>query len=366
MTHTGAGSGTKQRLRALFLTPNFENNSLGRSYCLWLLAQHLGWETSVIGVKGSDLWGPLRDSTFAENCHVLSNVSEPERLARLRSWGGWSDVIIAVKPLPTSFGVGRQLAQLVGRPLLLDIDDPDIEVRTTWRSARERVPRMLLSRRYHELLSLRRLARGTRTIVSNPVLADMYGGCVVPHVRPEAPPGSYSGTTGPVVRFIGSPRPHKGVDVLRRSIASLAANGYRLEVTADAPGDAQPWETWLGATSMARGQELVATADVVALPSLRDGWSRAQLPVKLIDGMVLGRPIVASDLGPVRWALSGTGLLVPPADVNALTAAMRSLGDPQVRQRLGRSAYQRANSMFTVSAVAPAFEREVQKLIHDA
>lgn len=353
-------------LRILLVTPNFENNSLGRTYCLWLLARHLGWETSVIGVKGSVLWGPLRDSAFAEVCHNLTGTVGRERVTALRAWGAWSSAVIAVKPLPTSFGLGRQVARLVDRPLLLDIDDPDIEVRTTWRPAKERLPRMLLSRRYHNLLALRRLARQTPTIVSNPVLAEMYGGSVVPHVRPDVPAGGYSGATAPVIRFIGSPRLHKGIDVLRSSIAELAAEGYRLEVTADAPPDARPWETWLGATTLARGQELVASADAVALPSLPDGWSRAQLPVKLIDAMVLGRAIVASDLGPVRWALGGTGLLVPPDDTSALTAALRSMADPQVRQRLGFSAYRRAQAQFTVSAVAPCFEHEVRRLLHDA
>lgn len=350
-------------LRLLLVTPNAENNSLGRTHCLWMLAQHLGWSTQVVAVKGRELWEPLREDAFAQDCVVLTDEPPERRWQRLVEAATASDLVLAVKPLPTSLGVAEPLARQVSRPLLLDVDDPDIEVRTTGLSLRRLVKDRLLSGRYRTLLRLRELARATPVLVSNPALQASYGGVLVPHVRPLAP--SPRPTTGRdiVVRFVGSPRGHKGVDVLRAAVAQFGGNGVRLEVTASAPTDALPWEGWLGQTAFAAGQELVSSADVVALPSLIGGWSGSQLPAKLVDAMIFGRPVVASDLPPLRWALGDSGLLVPPGDTAALAAVLASLRDPARRTALGEAAHARAATMFSIPAVAPVFDSYVRSLI---
>jgi glycosyltransferase involved in cell wall biosynthesis len=194
-------------------------------------------------------------------------------------------------------------------------------------------------------------------MVSNPVLQDLYGGDIVPHVRVPSTEPAYGDSAEPVVRFVGSPRGHKGVDVLRRSVAALAPEGFSLEVTGLPPEDAAPWERWLGTTTLAEGERLVATADVVAIPSLPTAWSPAQLPAKLIDAMMHGRAIVASSTGPVAWALGTAGMLVPPGDEGALRAALRRLQDPEERAEYGRAARERAVRRFSVETNAPVFER---------
>jgi glycosyltransferase involved in cell wall biosynthesis len=345
-------------VRLLIVTPNFDNNSLGRTYCLWLLAKELGWSTRVVGVQGDRVWGPLRDTPFAADCQVLTGSSPADRAAQLRSSVTWSDLVLAVKPLPTSLGLAAEITTSVPRPLMVDIDDPDLEYRLWWQPLRRRL-RDFRSGRRRELIRLRNLTRTLPVLVSNPVLQDWYGGVVIPHVRPEAALPTYRAELPIVVRFVGSPRGHKGVDVLRRSVADLCELDVRLELTADPPPDAKPWEGWLGQTSFAAGQALVASADVVALPSLAQSWSVAQLPAKLMDAMMAGRAVVASDLAPIRWALAGNGLLVPPGDGPALTAALRELGDPARRQSLGMAAYQHALGAFGVRAVAPVFAAQV-------
>jgi glycosyltransferase involved in cell wall biosynthesis len=342
--------------RLTLVTPNFENNSLGRTWALWSLARALGWSTTVVGVKGRSLWAPLSDSAFAADCFPAVDPDTASRTVQAAVDGG--DLVIAVKPLPTSFGVALAAAERSGTPLLLDVDDPDIEVRTAWRSLGERLRHPLPPARRRDLLRLGALARSTPTMVSNPVLQRMYGGEVVPHVREPIAAPAYSRTEAPVVRFVGSVRAHKGVDVLRRAVAAEAARGeMRLEVTADRPVDAAPWERWLGTTSVDEGAGLVASADVIAVPSLPNAWSPAQLPAKLIDAMAAGRAVVASDTEPVAWALGHAGVVVPAGDVTALTEALHRLRTPAVRQALGEAAHARAVDLFSTAAVAPAFER---------
>ena len=97
----------------------------------------------------------------------------------------------------------------------------------------------------------------------------------------------------------------------------------------------------------------VAALDVFAFPSVRDN-----LPLAVIEAMQLGRPVVASDVGDLPWALAGgAGIVVPAGDVAALAAALRRLAaDPALRARLGAAAKERAEAVFAPRRLAREFE----------
>ena len=94
---------------------------------------------------------------------------------------------------------------------------------------------------------------------------------------------------------------------------------------------------------------IVAAADVVALPSWTEG-----LPLVVLEAMTLGRPVVATTVGgtPELVADGETGLLVPPRDVEALTAALkRVLDDEGLRRRLGEAGRHRVAERFSSEAM---------------
>ena len=77
--------------------------------------------------------------------------------------------------------------------------------------------------------------------------------------------------------------------------------------------------------------------DIWVMPSLAEG-----LGLALLEGMSGALPVIASDVPAMRPLIDGAGgIAVPPADVNALTAALdRYLGaTTQERQRLGQQAF---------------------------
>jgi glycosyltransferase involved in cell wall biosynthesis len=77
-----------------------------------------------------------------------------------------------------------------------------------------------------------------------------------------------------------------------------------------------------------------------------------------LEAAAAGKPVLASDIGGLRdIVLDGeTGLLVGPDDRPALAAAMqRLIGDPDLRERLGATARERAAS-FSPAAIVPRFE----------
>lgn len=92
--------------------------------------------------------------------------------------------------------------------------------------------------------------------------------------------------------------------------------------------------------------------DVFALPSYREGFSRSAM-----EAAACGRPMVLSDIRGCR-EIGGDDrelLLAPPADADALTAAVdRLLTDAALRERLGAAARARAAVAFDQRAVAAA------------
>lgn len=80
--------------------------------------------------------------------------------------------------------------------------------------------------------------------------------------------------------------------------------------------------------------------DIFCLPSLNEGMGKV-----LVEAMALGKPIVASDVGGIPDSVipGETGILVPPADSNALAAAILTLCDhPEMRGKMGEQGKKKA------------------------
>ncbi len=341
-------------MKVLFVVSTLSDNSLGRAYALWLLAEHLGWESRVAATKEGPIWTPLRETPFAKSCIVVAGSAESPSLS---VFAKDFDLIIAVKPLPASFGAALKAHRASKVPILLDIDDPDLEAWMSVHSRSRQVLKALLRpRNYWRAWYLRQASRGVPKIVSNPELQRLHGGAVVPHARLDHGMGRKQSVSRIDVVFVGTVRAHKGLPLLRSAVSQLQHEGFTLTITDSAPADARPWEHFVGATNVQQGMELVKHSDVVVIPSTGTGGiSRLQLPAKLMDGMMAGRAVVAADLPPIRWALGGAGELFHPDDEDALVASLRRLTSVETRTDLGGMARQRAVEFFEVSPVSVAF-----------
>jgi len=99
--------------------------------------------------------------------------------------------------------------------------------------------------------------------------------------------------------------------------------------------------------------DLQALADVFVMPSLWEG-----LPMALLEAMVAGNAIIASATAGIPEAITTgrEGILVPPGDLEALTAALKILlTDPNRRRELGDAARARADREFTVQVMTDRY-----------
>jgi glycosyltransferase involved in cell wall biosynthesis len=73
-----------------------------------------------------------------------------------------------------------------------------------------------------------------------------------------------------------------------------------------------------------------AEADMVLFPSTFEGFG---LPI--VEGQKAGRPVITSNLSPMREVAGGAACLVDPRDVTAIRdAVLKIIGDPEYRERL--------------------------------
>ncbi len=163
----------------------------------------------------------------------------------------------------------------------------------------------------------------------------------------------------PMLLSIGRLSHEKGHLDLLRALPELSAAGVRfhLAIVGEGPERAnleaeirkRKIETQVTLTGLQHDvRPYYALADVVVLPSHSEGS-----PNVLLEGMIHGRPIVATRVGgvPEIAVHEETALLAPPRDPGALAAAIRRmLSDQGLRDRLAARARQVAASAYSPQA----------------
>ena len=98
--------------------------------------------------------------------------------------------------------------------------------------------------------------------------------------------------------------------------------------------------------------------DVVVLSSISEGF-----PYSVVEAMMCGRPVVGTDVGGVREALEGCGLVVEPRNAQEMAAAcLHLLRDPELRSELGRRAREKALEQFSLQQCNAAYLGAYQRL----
>jgi glycosyltransferase involved in cell wall biosynthesis len=295
------------------------------------------------------------------------------------------DLIYASKPLLGSLGVGLWARRR--RPLVLDIDDWErgfvshalgrLPVTGKLRYLVSSTLRPHLSHSYwNNVIGEALVGRADAVTVSNRYLQSRFGGRIVWHGRDtdhldptrfdaQALRRRHGLPAGvPLVMYLGTIRPYKGVDDLVRAFADLDVADALLVLVGVAEEEQQrPMLTQarqrlgsrlrcFGMQPLERVSEFLAVADVVVIPQRKTAATLGQLPAKLFDAMAMARPVVSTAVSDIPRILEGCGWVVDPGDVEALREAIRRvLADPREAQERGRRARERCRSEYDWDAM---------------
>jgi len=105
---------------------------------------------------------------------------------------------------------------------------------------------------------------------------------------------------------------------------------------------------------------LMEAADLVVLPSLREGLSNV-----VLEAMALGRAVLSTPVGGIPQAIDNGlhGVLVEPTDTDALARALLTLiDDPALRARLGHAAQHKVLEQYSPPAMVSAMLKEYSRV----
>lgn len=309
--------------------------------------------------------------------------SARQLLARIQG-----DVIYAIKPKPTSFGVALLKQRLSRRPLILDIDDWEMSWhggdRWRYRPTLRQFARDLLKpngalRQPDYPLYLQwmeqRIQDADAVTVHTQFLQQRFGGACVPNGKdtdlfdpqrhdPNERRSRYGLAGYRVLMFPGAPRPYKGLEDLLTAIELLNQPDLRLVIVGGSPYDdydeqlMQRWGRWivkLPKFAPAEMPAVIAAAHIVVVPQRNLPAAQAQFPLKLTDGMAMAKPVLATRVGDIAAILGDTGYLAAPDSPADLAAQIdRIFEHPAEAIARGEAARARCVERYSIAAMSRA------------
>jgi len=355
----------------------------------WLRTETTDWGsvTRVHPFPGADKSNLFRRGIGFVGFSLLSG------LAALRA-GGWfrrAHAFFAMSP-PLTLGPTAWIAGVVRRaPLVFNIQDvfPDAAVRTGAITNRH----VIAAARLMEGFAYRRAAAVTvlsddlrRNVAAKLEPSDRDRVQVVTNFVDTAAiePGDrmtpYRAELGigaePVVLYAGNVGFSQSLDLVVD--AARRCPDVTFLINGDGAARADLERSALGVTNVrfagyqpiGRLSEVLATGDVHVVP-LRAGLGDVSVPSKAYSSLAAGRPLVASIDAeteiPRLLAASGAGISVPPDDLEAFVAAVRTLvDDPDSAAQLGRSGREWVVTEASPAAVGEAYDELIRTVVGSA
>jgi len=388
-------------VRISILAPDLSAGGMTRAYWIAQLAQSLGHEVEIAGplIREASVYPEPPPGLCVTRLAGESVSALAARWASPRS----ADLLYAIKPLRTSFGVALEARKARRRPLVLDIDDWEPEMlgsalRKPGEAGRRALanPRRALrgllwrsqkvfgrEQRFggRHLLGLRREA--DVLTVNNRALVARYGGTLLPSGKDTRlfDPQRFDaeacrarlGLDGyRVLMFPGTPQPHKGLEDLLDAMDRLGRPELRLVLVGGRSsayleplrvrGRSQlvelPRQPW------AEMPAVVAAAHVVVVPQRDNEAAREQFPMKLTDAMAMAKPILCTSVGDVPEVVGDGAFVVEPERPDQLADALaRILADPEEAARRGQRARERCIERLSVEANRPVLAAVLERAL---
>ena len=367
-------------MKITILVASLASNGIARAWILAnLLQRH--YDVEVLGRlrEGESVFPWFADYPWVE---VRSNGLLEAMQAMERRITG--DIVLAYGVSVASFAVGLMTKLRRHVPLILDMPEWEVHDHYKWPHGLTRalmITRNLLgsgwseshSFKYRYILDHLTQLADERTVCCT-FLQRRYGGVLLPQ-GPDTnqfDPAKFDKMAirrkwgipedATILFFGGNPQPNKGLD---ETIAALHALDGKVKARLVIVGRDATHPYTKGMIDLARGKaivlgpqpfhlmpELLATADIVALPQTKEPKSRGYVPCKIYEAMAMAIPVISSDLCDIPEILDGCGYVVPPEDSDALQDSIEHvLAHPEEAREMGRRARRRVIERYSWEAM---------------
>jgi glycosyltransferase involved in cell wall biosynthesis len=378
-------------VKITILVPSLASNGIARAWILAnLLQRH--YDVEVLGRlrEGESVFPWFADYPWVE---VRRNrLLEAARAMERRITG---DIVLAYGVSVASFAVGL-LAKLRRQvPLILDMPEWEVHDHYKWPSGFSRtqmIVRNLLgagwsdshSFKYRYLLDHVTHLADERTVCCT-FLQRRYGGVLLPQ-GPDTnqfDPAKFDKLAirrkwgipedATILFFGGNPQPNKGLD---ETIAALHALEGKVKARLVIVGRDATHPYTKRMIDLARGKaivlgpqpfhlmpELLATADIVALPQTTEPKSLGYVPCKIYEAMAMAIPVISSELCDIPEILDGCGYVVPPDNSGALQDSIEHvLAHPDEAREMGQRARRRVMERYSWEAMDQILHEVVESV----
>lgn len=385
-----------RKLKVSILSPTLCKGGVDRAYLLGQVLQKLNFDVKIYGFLFGGKIYPLPPANMPVDS--VPGGTYPQLFARagqlLHKIDG--DIIYAVKPKPTSFGVALLKKLGAGRPAILDIDDWEL----SWHGGDEWQYRPGLKQLARDILKKdgalrdashpvylkwmeKLVSRADAITADTKFLLDRFGGTYLPNGKdtslfdpdrydPDASRVKYGLAGCRVLMFPGAPRPHKGLEDVLMALDLLNQSDLRLVIVGGNPYDdyddklIERWGRWIvKLPEMPVGQmpEIVAAAHAVVVPQRDTVTAAAQFPIKLTEGMAMAKPVLATRVGDIPEILGETGYLAEPGCPEQLAERIQWIfEDWQSALDRGVRARERCVERYSVGAMSAIMSEVIASL----
>ncbi|MTJ11704.1 glycosyltransferase family 4 protein [Anabaena sp. UHCC 0187] len=387
----------KGRLKISLLVWNLStNDGFIRASLLQKALEQLGHTTEILGfLFNENLYSAIPQETALFS---VNGANYPKFLVNaaklLHHIDG--DIIYAIKPQPASFGIAICKKLYSRKPIILDIDDWEMSwyggdewvyQPTLKQLARDiikqngalRVPHHPLYIKWMEKL----INQADAVTVHNEFLQQRFGGVYVPNGKDinlfnpanynvEESRKRYGLSNYRILMFPGAPRPYKGLEDVLIALDKINQPDLKLVIVGGSPYDnydaelQQKWGKWiiqLPQYPIDVMPNVVAAAHIIVIPQKNTPTTLAQFPLKLTDGMAMGKPILATKVGDIPSILAETGYLVDPSSPEQIADQIQLIfADLEQAEERGKKARVRCVEKYSLETMASTLNEVISRL----
>ncbi len=377
------------------LAPDLSGGGGTRAYLIAKVLQKLNYDVEVIGFLFGESLYPLPPENlkvkWVQGCDYPQLIGSIKNLQREIN----GEIIYAIKPRLTSFGMALLKSLGSSKPVILDIDDwemswfggDDWQYRPNPRQlARDLLKKNGALRNPQHPLYLswmeKLIDKADRVTVNNKFLQYRYGGTYLPNGKdtelfdpskydPQECRAKYSLSEFRVLMFPGTARPHKGLEDVLAALEALNQPDLRLVLVGGRDiGDGyvekliagkEHYVIRLPQTPLDKMPEVVAAAHIVVVPQRESLTACAQFPIKLTDGMAMAKPIISTTVGDIPEILGNTGYLVEPNSPEQIAEKIEFIfANLEIANAKGQEARRRCVNNYGIDTMAVALSQLIE------